>query len=88
MTMRDGDPRIRSLNREWPRLPLAAAVVAVLALLVLGYNFGNEPSHSEKYGTVTQTEAEDGVVPSLAPDAGMEPSGTSDTSTSSTSSTP
>lgn len=86
MTMRDGDPRIRNPNKEWPRLPLAGAVLAILALLALGYNFGNQPSHSEKYGTVTQTEAEDGVVPSMAPDAGMEPSGTSDTS--SPSSTP
>jgi hypothetical protein len=83
MTMRDGDPRIRSL-KEWPHLPLAAGVVAILALLVLGYNFGNEPSHSEKYGTVTQTEAEDGVTPSMAPDAGMEPSRTSDTTSPST----
>jgi hypothetical protein len=82
MTMRDGDPRIAGSNKEWPRLPLAAAAVVVLALLALGYNFGNEPSHSEKYGTVTQSEAEDGVVPSLAPDAGMEPSGTSETSSS------
>lgn len=82
MTMRDGDPRITGPNRDWPRLPLAAAAVAILALLALGFNFGNEPSHSEKYGTVTQTEAEDGVVPSLAPDAGMEPSETSDTPSS------
>lgn len=82
MTMRDGDPRIAGSNKEWPRLPLAAAAVVVLALLALGYNFGNEPSHSERYGTVTQSEAEDGVVPSLAPDAGMEPSGTSETSSS------
>jgi hypothetical protein len=86
MTMRDGDPRIAGPNSEWRRrLPLAAAAAAILALLAMGYDFGNQPSHSERYGTVTQTEAEDGVVPSLAPDAGIETSGTSETSETSSS---
>lgn len=72
MAMRDGDPRIAGRNNDWRRLPLVAAAAAILALLAMGYDFGNQPSHSEKYGTVTDTEAADGVMPSLAPDAGIE----------------
>lgn len=82
MTMRDGDPRISGSANGWPRLPLIAAAAGILALLAMGYDFGSQPSHSEKYGTVTQTEAEDGVMPSLAPDAGIDTSETSETSSS------
>jgi len=73
MAMREGDPRLPDADKTWRRLPLIAAAVALLAIVVMGYNFGHQPSHSEKYGTVTETEAADGVRPSLAPDAGSEP---------------
>jgi hypothetical protein len=76
MTMRDGDPRIIGPGNQWFRLPVAAAAIAILALFAMVYDFGNQRSHSEKYGTVTETEAADGVMPSLAPDAGMETSET------------
>ncbi|ADJ22747.1 conserved hypothetical protein [Hyphomicrobium denitrificans ATCC 51888] len=82
MAMRDGDPRIPGAEKTWRPLPVIATIVVILAVLVMGYNFGHQPSHSEKYGTVTETEAADGVRPSLAPDAGSEPSSTSGTVTS------
>jgi len=82
MAMRDGDPRIAAVNREWRRLPLVAAAVAILAMLAMGYDFDNQLSHSEKYGTVTETEAADGVRPSLPPDGGAEAAGASETSSS------
>ena len=80
MAMRDGDPRFPKSGRGWPTSPLAALVVVVLALVLFAYNFGNQPSNSEKYGTITESEAEDGVTPSLPPD------GSSDSSTDSASS--
>lgn len=82
MATRDGDPRISNAGKTWRPLPLIATVVAILAVFVMGYNFGHQPSHSEKYGTVTETEAADGVRPSLAPDAGSKSSGGSGTATS------
>jgi hypothetical protein len=66
--MRDGDPRFSKSGRGWPTSPLAALIVVVLALVLFAYNFGNQPSDSEKYGTITESEAEDGVIPSLPPD--------------------
>jgi hypothetical protein len=51
---------------------MAALIVAVLALVLFGYNFGNQPSNSEKYGTITETEAQDGVTPSLSPDGSAD----------------
>ena len=74
--------RIHDWLDDSVRLPLIAAAAGILALLAMGYDFGSQPSHSEKYGTVTQTEAEDGVMPSLAPDAGIDTSETSETSSS------
>jgi hypothetical protein len=79
MATRDGDPRIPGAGKTWRPLPVIATAVAILAVLVMGYNFGHQPSHSEKYGTVTETEAADGVRPSLAPDAGNESAATSGT---------
>lgn len=66
--MREGDPRVPHPKQGWSISPLASLIVGVLALTMFIYSFGNQPSDSEKYGTVTQTEAEDGVTPSLAPD--------------------
>jgi hypothetical protein len=66
--MRDGDPRVPRPKQGWSVSPVASLIVGVLALTMFIYSFGNQPSNSEKYGTVTQTEAEDGVTPSLAPD--------------------
>jgi hypothetical protein len=66
--MRDGDPRVPRPKQGWSVSPVASLIVGVLALMMFIYSFGNQPSNSEKYGTVTQTEAEDGVTPSLAPD--------------------
>ena len=82
MVMRDGDPRITRAGNDWRRAPLIAAVAAILALLAMGYDFGNQMSHSEKYGTVTETEAADGVMPSLAPNAGSAASDVLETSAS------
>ncbi|MFA7306868.1 MAG: hypothetical protein WC026_09385 [Hyphomicrobium sp.] len=79
MSTREGDPRLPDRDKTWRRLPLIAAAVALLAVVLMGYNFGYQPSHSEKYGTVTETEAADGVRPSLAPDAGSEPTQTPET---------
>ena len=66
--MRDGDPRVPRPKQGWSVSPVASLIVGVLALTMFIYSFGNQPSNSEKYGTITQTEAEDGVTPSLAPD--------------------
>ena len=79
MATRDGDPRLPDRDKTWARVPLIAAAVVLLAVLLMGYDFGYQPSHSEKYGTVTETEAADGVRPSLAPDAGSEPTQTPET---------
>jgi hypothetical protein len=72
MATRDGDPRLPKPGRGWPVSPLAALIVVVLALVLFAYNFGNQPSDSEKYGTITESEAEDGVTPSLPPDGSAE----------------
>jgi len=78
MAMRDSDPRLRISNTA---RTVAAAVAAIIAVVAMSYNFGNQKSHSETYGTVTETEAQDGVAPSLAPDAGLESSAASEAST-------
>lgn len=80
MVTRDGDPRITRAGSDRRRLPLIAAVAAILALLAMAYDFGDQRSHSEKYGTVTETEAADGVAPSLAPEAGIREAESQDTS--------
>lgn len=79
MATRDGDPRFDSGDKSWRRVSFAATAAGLLALFAMAYNFGHQPSHSEKYGTVTETEAADGVRPSLSPEAGIELSGTSET---------
>lgn len=79
MTMRDGDPRPASSGRTRLLSPFAALVVAVLAIVVFGYNFGDQPSNSEKYGTITESEAQDGVTPSLSPDGSANTSEQPDT---------
>ncbi|HVJ77473.1 MAG TPA: hypothetical protein VM620_06540 [Hyphomicrobium sp.] len=66
--MREGDPRVPRPKQGWSISPVASLIVGVLALTMFIYSFGNQPSDSEKYGTVTQSEAEDGVTPSLPPD--------------------
>jgi hypothetical protein len=78
--MRDGDPQIPSSGRGWSISPLASLIIAVLALVMFAYSFGNQPSNSEKYGTITQSEAEDGVTPSISPDGSA---GSSDSETAS-----
>jgi hypothetical protein len=74
MAMRDGDPRLPKSGRGLPTSPLAALIVVGLAIGLFAYNFGNQPSNSEKYGTITESEAEDGVTPSLPPDGNAGPS--------------
>lgn len=70
MVMRDGDPQLPKSGSSWLTSPLAALVVVALAFIVFAYNFGNQPSNSEKYGTISESEAQDGVTPSLPPDGG------------------
>jgi hypothetical protein len=43
------------------------AFVAILIIFALGYSFGDQQSQSERIGTITPTEAKDGVTPSLSP---------------------
>jgi hypothetical protein len=79
MVMRDGDPQLPKSGRGWLTSPLAALIVVALAFVLFAYNFGNQPSDSEKYGTISESEAQDGVTPSLPPDGS---SGSSDSSNS------
>jgi hypothetical protein len=74
MVMRDGDPQLPKSGSGWLTSPLAALVVVALAFFLFAYNFGNQPSNSEKYGTISESEAQDGVTPSLPPDGGAESS--------------
>jgi hypothetical protein len=71
MPLRDGDPHVPGPDKRRVILSIAAIISAIFAI-TLAYDFGNPRSHSETYGTVTETEAQDGVTPSIAPDAGAE----------------
>ena len=62
MVMRDGDPRLSKPGRSLSASPFAALIAVALALVLFAYNFGDQPSNSEKYGTITESEAEDGVT--------------------------
>jgi hypothetical protein len=79
MVMRDGDPQLPRSGSSWLTSPLAALIVVALAFIVFAYNFGNQPSNSEKYGTISESEAQDGVTPSLPPDGGTGSSESSNT---------
>ena len=68
MVMRDGDPQLPRSGSGWLTSPLTALIVVALAFIVFAYNFGNQPSNSVKYGTISESEAQDGVTPSLPPD--------------------
>ncbi len=49
------------------RFPWALAVAVFVAMFAIGYSLDNDRSLSERDGVVSQTEAENGVIPSIPP---------------------
>ncbi len=49
------------------RLPWALAAVVLVAIFAVGYSLDSDRSLSERNGVVSQTEAENGVIPSIPP---------------------
>jgi hypothetical protein len=58
-----GDAGLRQTPAPWA---LAALVLAVF--FAVGYSIDSDRSLSEREGVVTQTDAENDVIPSLPPD--------------------
>lgn len=52
---------------RWPRFPWVLAAIVFVAVFAVGYSLDNDRSLSERDGVVSQTEAENGVIPSLPP---------------------
>jgi hypothetical protein len=50
-----------------PRLPWVLAAIVFVAVFAVGYSLDNDRSLSARDGVVSQTEAENGVIPSLPP---------------------
>lgn len=48
--------------------PWALAILVLAMLLAVGYSLDNDKSLSEREGVVTQSEAENDVIPSLPPE--------------------
>ncbi len=49
------------------RFPWALVVAVFVAMFAIGYSLDNDRSLSERDGVVSQTEAENGVIPSIPP---------------------
>ncbi len=47
--------------------PWALAALVFVAIFAVGYSLDNDRSLSERDGVVSQTEAENGVIPSIPP---------------------
>ena len=62
---RESEPDVSRALRF--RFPWALAAAVFVALLAIGYSLDNDRSLSERDGVVSQTEAENGVIPSLPP---------------------
>jgi hypothetical protein len=50
------------------RFPWAFAAIVLMVLVAIGYGIDSDRSLSERQGVVTQVDAENDVIPSLAPD--------------------
>ena len=50
------------------RSPWALVALAIVVLMAVGYSIDSDRSLSEREGVVTQTEAENDVIPSLPPE--------------------
>jgi len=48
--------------------PWAFAALVLIVLMAVGYSLDSDRSLSEREGVVTQTEAENDVIPSLPPE--------------------
>ena len=49
------------------RLPWALAIAVLVGMFAVGYSLDNDRSLSERNGVVSQTEADNGVIPSIPP---------------------
>jgi hypothetical protein len=49
------------------RFPWALSVAVLVAMFAVAYSLDNDRSLSERNGVVSQTEADNGVIPSLPP---------------------
>lgn len=66
-TSREHDGLFRNLDTKHPAFPWALAAVVLAIFLAVGYSIDSDRSLSEREGVVTQTDAENDVIPSLAP---------------------
>jgi hypothetical protein len=48
--------------------PWILAAIVFVVVMAVGYSFDTDRSQSEREGVVTQTEAENDVIPSLPPE--------------------
>ncbi len=62
-----GQGVFRGPNGEQGSFPWLLALFVLGMLIAVGYTLDNDRSLSESKGVVTDTEAEDGVIPSLPP---------------------
>ncbi len=69
MDMTPSDQESQSDISMFPRFrfPWALAALVFVAMFAVGYSLDNDRSLSERDGVVSQTEAENGVIPSLPP---------------------
>ena len=58
----------RNSRAEHAPFPWALAILVLGMLMAVGYSLDNDKSQSERDGVVTQSEAENDVIPSLPPE--------------------
>jgi hypothetical protein len=67
MTPKDPTHGFRLFGSSRVQFPWVLAVVVFIAIYAVGYSLDGDRSQSERDGVVSQTEADNGVIPSLPP---------------------